>query len=56
MRGLAAFPDGHGLNLQESRQFVGAGLRAGFIPLSDKDAYWGLTCLSSPKGSYFFEF
>ncbi|XP_044469381.1 monooxygenase 2-like [Mangifera indica] len=50
VRGLAVFPDGHGLNLQESRQFVGVGLRAGFIPLSDKDAYWGLTCLSSPKG------
>lgn len=49
MRGLAVFPHGHGLN-QEIRQFVDVGLRAGFIPLNDRDVYWFLNRYSPPKG------
>ncbi|KAL9459379.1 hypothetical protein AB3S75_002723 [Citrus x aurantiifolia] len=49
VRGLAVFPHGHGLN-QDIRQFVGVGLRAGFIPLNDRDVYWFLNCYSPPKG------
>ncbi len=36
VRGLAIFPQGHGLR-QEVNQFVDAGKRAGFIPLNDRD-------------------
>ena len=50
VRGLAVFPQGHGFK-HEVRQFVGAGKRAAFVPLTDKDIYWGLTCASPAKGS-----
>ncbi|KAL5555762.1 hypothetical protein UlMin_037998 [Ulmus minor] len=43
VRGMAVFPQGHGLKL-EVRQFVGTGIRAGFIPLTDTDIYWFFTC------------
>ncbi|KAJ4715443.1 FAD-dependent urate hydroxylase [Melia azedarach] len=48
VRGLAMFPEGHGLN-KEARQFVDAGLRAGFAPLNDKEIYWFLSCTSPLK-------
>ncbi|XP_050204692.1 monooxygenase 2-like [Mercurialis annua] len=43
VRGLSFFPQGHGFNQQEVRQFVDVGKRAGFIPLNDKEIYWFLT-------------
>ncbi|KAL4644078.1 hypothetical protein ACB092_02G137400 [Castanea dentata] len=46
VRGLAIFPEGHGLN-HEAQQFVTIGKRAGFIPLNDKELYWFLTNLTS---------
>ena len=46
VRGLAIFPEGHGLN-HEAQQFVTIGKRAGFIPLNDKELYWFLTNLPS---------
>ncbi|XP_044469380.1 monooxygenase 2-like isoform X2 [Mangifera indica] len=46
--GLSVFPDGHGLK-QEVRQFVAVGRRAGFVPLNDKETYWFLNCIFSPK-------
>ncbi|XP_065631240.1 monooxygenase 2-like [Quercus suber] len=46
VRGLAIFPEGHGLN-HEAHQFVTIGKRAGFIPLNDKELYWFLTNLTS---------
>ncbi|KAJ4715445.1 FAD-dependent urate hydroxylase [Melia azedarach] len=49
VRGLAVFPQGHGLS-QEYKQFVGVGKKAGFIPLSDKDIYWWFTCESTTTG------
>ncbi|KAK0582300.1 hypothetical protein LWI29_023905 [Acer saccharum] len=49
IRGLAVFPQGHGLN-HEVRQFVDAGMRAGFIPLTDKDIYWFYVSQSPPNG------
>ncbi|EXB36913.1 Zeaxanthin epoxidase [Morus notabilis] len=52
VRGLAAFPQGHGLVKQDVYQFVGAGLRAGFAPLTDKDIYWALDCASPANGAY----
>ncbi|XP_058088760.1 monooxygenase 2-like [Magnolia sinica] len=42
VRGLAVFPEGHGLN-HETQQYVGDGFRAGFVPLTNKDVYWGIT-------------
>ncbi|XP_024183877.2 monooxygenase 2 [Rosa chinensis] len=49
VRGLAVFPQGHGLG-QNFRQYVGTGIRAGFIPVSDKDVYWFFSCISPAKG------
>ncbi|KAB1210328.1 FAD-dependent urate hydroxylase [Morella rubra] len=49
VRGLAVFPEGHGMNL-EFRQFVTAGKRAAFVPLNDKELYWFLGCNFSFKG------
>ncbi|KAK3211573.1 hypothetical protein Dsin_016279 [Dipteronia sinensis] len=54
VRGLAVFPQGHGLN-QEFRQYVEVGIRAGFVPLSNKDVYWFFTCESPPKGEIMAE-
>ncbi|KAK4585449.1 hypothetical protein RGQ29_022918 [Quercus rubra] len=43
VRGLARFPQGHGLN-HDFQQFVTAGAkRAGFVPLNDKEFHWFLT-------------
>ncbi|KAK3194657.1 hypothetical protein Dsin_025967 [Dipteronia sinensis] len=52
IRGLAVFPQGHGLN-HEVRQFVDVGMRAGFVPLSDKDIYWFFVNQSPPNGENF---
>ncbi|KAE8779351.1 6-hydroxynicotinate 3-monooxygenase-like [Hordeum vulgare] len=41
VRGLAVYPDGHGLK-RELRQFLSEGLRAGMVPISDTDVYWFL--------------
>ncbi|XP_062014399.1 monooxygenase 2-like isoform X1 [Rosa rugosa] len=49
VRGLAVFPQGHGLG-QNFRQYVGTSIRAGFIPVSDKDVYWFFSCISPAKG------
>uniref|UniRef100_A0A2N9HJC5 FAD-binding domain-containing protein n=1 Tax=Fagus sylvatica TaxID=28930 RepID=A0A2N9HJC5_FAGSY len=49
VRGLAIFPEGHGLN-HEAQQFVTIGKRAGFISLNDKELYWFLTIKFSSKG------
>lgn len=53
VRGLAVFPQGHGLK-QDVQQFVGSGRRAGFAPLNDKEIYWFFTCRSQSKGSSTF--
>ncbi|KAL6007782.1 hypothetical protein ACLOJK_033284 [Asimina triloba] len=49
VRGLAVFPDGHGLK-HEVQQFVGNGFRAGLIPLTHQDIYWFITYKSSLQG------
>ncbi|KAA8546964.1 hypothetical protein F0562_003393 [Nyssa sinensis] len=49
MRGLAVFPEGHGLQ-HEIQQFVDVGKRGGFVPLTDKELYWFLVCKSTSKG------
>ncbi|GMN33328.1 hypothetical protein TIFTF001_004096 [Ficus carica] len=49
VRGVAEFPQGHGLR-KEIQQFVGAKRRAGYVPMTDKDIYWFLTCPSPAKG------
>ncbi|KAG2716382.1 hypothetical protein I3760_03G123500 [Carya illinoinensis] len=48
VRGLAVFPDGHGLNL-EFRQFVTIGRRADFAPVNDNEIYWFLVGKFSSK-------
>ncbi|EXB36910.1 3-hydroxybenzoate 6-hydroxylase 1 [Morus notabilis] len=50
VRGLAVFPQGHGVK-HEIHQFVGAGRRAGIVPLTDKDIYWFFTCSSPATGT-----
>ncbi|KAK9286187.1 hypothetical protein L1049_014570 [Liquidambar formosana] len=49
VRGLAMFPQGHGLK-QEAQQFVDTGKRAGLIPLTDKEVYWFFGGKSTIKG------
>ncbi|KAF8364720.1 hypothetical protein HHK36_033304 [Tetracentron sinense] len=48
VRGLAVFPQGHGLN-HEVQQFLDLGIRAGYAPLNDKELYWFVVFKSSPK-------
>ncbi|KAA8530994.1 hypothetical protein F0562_005716 [Nyssa sinensis] len=48
-RGLAVFPEGHGLK-QEFQQFVDVGKRGAFVPLNDKELYWFISCKSTSKG------
>ncbi|KAF3440517.1 hypothetical protein FNV43_RR18801 [Rhamnella rubrinervis] len=48
VRGLSVHPQGHGQN--EIHQFLTSGVRAGFAPLDDKQAYWFLVRLC-PKGT-----
>ncbi|KAK2650108.1 hypothetical protein Ddye_017597 [Dipteronia dyeriana] len=49
IRGMAVFPQGHGWN-HEIRQFVDVGMRAGFVPLTDKDIYWFFVSQHPPNG------
>ncbi|KAM6563611.1 hypothetical protein CsatB_023609 [Cannabis sativa] len=51
VRGMAVIPQGHGLK-EEVQQFVGAGKRIGFVPLTKTDVYWFLTCASADKDAY----
>ncbi|KAK6924199.1 FAD-binding domain [Dillenia turbinata] len=37
VRGLAVFPEGHGLGQDQVHQFIDAGKRAGYAPLNDTD-------------------
>ena len=46
VRGLAIFPEGHGLEV-DSQQFVTIGKRAAFAALNDKEVYWFLVGQSS---------
>ena len=46
VRGLAIFPEGHGLDV-DFQQFVTIGKRAGFAAVNDKEVYWGLVGKSS---------
>ncbi|KAK0607910.1 hypothetical protein LWI29_022483 [Acer saccharum] len=48
-RGLALFPQGHGLD-QSVNQLKDVGKRAGFIPINDKEVYWYFICESPPQG------
>ncbi|OMO74064.1 Monooxygenase, FAD-binding protein [Corchorus olitorius] len=42
LRGFADLKNGHGFK-QEFKQFVGKGVRSGFIPCNDRIVYWFLT-------------
>ena len=53
IRGLAVFPQGHGLN-HEVRRYIGVGMTAGFVPLTDKDIYWFFVSQSPPNGNWIF--
>ncbi|XP_075653036.1 monooxygenase 2-like [Castanea sativa] len=46
VRGLAIFPEGHGLDV-DFQQFVTIGKRAAFAALNDKEVYWFITGKSS---------
>ncbi|KAL5753934.1 hypothetical protein ACOSP7_022154 [Xanthoceras sorbifolium] len=48
-RGLAVFPQGHGLN-KDVHQFLDVGIRAGFVALTDEEVNWFFTCKSPPNG------
>jgi hypothetical protein len=49
VRGLAMFPEGHGLN-QDFQQYLRVGKRAGFVPLNQTELYWFLTSKAMWKG------
>ncbi|XP_050372678.1 monooxygenase 2-like [Argentina anserina] len=49
VRGLAVYPQGHGLD-HCVRQYVGSGIRAGLVPLNDKEIYWFFSGIT-PKGT-----
>ncbi|KAI4374181.1 hypothetical protein MLD38_012205 [Melastoma candidum] len=42
VRGLATFPEGHGMT--SFKQFVDGGKRAGMVPINDKELYWFMVC------------
>ena len=46
VRGLAIFPEGHGLDVN-FQQFVTIGKKVGFAALNDKEVYWFLVGQSS---------
>ncbi|XP_004288321.1 PREDICTED: zeaxanthin epoxidase, chloroplastic-like [Fragaria vesca subsp. vesca] len=48
VRGLAVYPQGHGLE-HNVRQYVGTGKRAGIVPLTDKEIYWFISYTSPAK-------
>ncbi|XP_030543720.2 monooxygenase 2-like [Rhodamnia argentea] len=48
IRGLAVYPQGHGLN-HELRQFGDVSKRAGFMPLNNKEIFWFFVCKAPPK-------
>ncbi|XP_024184438.1 monooxygenase 2 isoform X2 [Rosa chinensis] len=50
VRGLAVYPQGHGLE-QNVRRYVGSGRNAGFVPLTDKEIYWFFSGISPAKGA-----
>lgn len=41
-RALAVYPEGHGFS-KDVRQFLDVGIRAGFVPLNDKELFWFFT-------------
>ncbi|XP_078172149.1 monooxygenase 2-like [Carex rostrata] len=45
-RGLAVFPEGHGLN-HGVKQYLSAGTRAGFVTINSKEIYWFVVTYSS---------
>ncbi|CBI37629.3 hypothetical protein VitviT2T_005833 [Vitis vinifera] len=49
VRGLAVFQEGHGLG-DEVQQFLDVNIRAGMVPLNDKEIYWFLTFKSTLQG------
>jgi 2-polyprenyl-6-methoxyphenol hydroxylase-like FAD-dependent oxidoreductase len=49
--GLSVFPEDHGFDLMV-RQYVGTGIRAGFIPLNPREVYWFFLYNSSSFGEY----
>ncbi|XP_062007240.1 monooxygenase 2-like [Rosa rugosa] len=55
VRGLAVYPQGHGLE-KNVQQYVGSGRRAGFVPLTDKEIYWFFSCTSPAKGTFLAEY
>ncbi|KAM0940459.1 putative FAD-binding domain, FAD/NAD(P)-binding domain superfamily [Dioscorea sansibarensis] len=48
VRGLAVFPAGHGFK-HEVQQFVGNGIRAGFVPINETEIYWFITSCITPR-------
>ncbi|KAE8724720.1 zeaxanthin epoxidase [Hibiscus syriacus] len=48
IRGTTKFEGGHGFG-PKFRQFVGKGVRSGFLPCNDEEAYWFLTWTPSTK-------
>jgi 2-polyprenyl-6-methoxyphenol hydroxylase-like FAD-dependent oxidoreductase len=48
-RGLAHFPDGHGLE-PKFLQFIGRGFRSGMRPCNHTDVYWFFTWTPSEDG------
>lgn len=50
VRGVGLYPQGHDFK-KEHQQFVGNGMKAGFIPISNTEIYWYLNKASTSQGS-----
>ncbi|KAM0940458.1 putative FAD-binding domain, FAD/NAD(P)-binding domain superfamily [Dioscorea sansibarensis] len=48
VRGVGLYPQGHDFK-KEHQQFVGNGVKAGFIPISNTEIYWYLNKASTPQ-------
>lgn len=54
VRGLAVFPEPHGIN-NSVHQFVGASKRVLWVTLNDKEVYWGLTYQTPLNGNFYIK-
>lgn len=50
IRGYTNFKGGHGFG-PKFRQFIGKGVRSGFLPCDDEVVYWFLTWTPPTKGT-----
>ena len=53
IRGMATFPQSHTTIEKKMVQIIGKGVRAGYIPCTDKQVYWFINRKSQPQGNFY---